>query len=129
MDMSIAHRHQAIVDHIAELLDVCCKGVQEDPDSPLSPALIEPAVLLLLSTYPDCPEGTEVRDAMEGRSGIDPRIARKLADHWTGWCKLLHTAIPMGAITIDEPAFKRLRSPALNELLVLIGPVGADRAS
>jgi len=122
MAMSTARRHEAIFTHIAELLEVCAKGAQVDPEAPLPPALIEPAVLLLLSTYPDCPGGSDIRSEMMERPRVDVRTAEKLAARWTGWCKLLHTAVPMGAITINEQATTRLRSPALAELISRIGP-------
>ncbi len=122
MDTITARRHEAILDHIAELLEVCCKGALVDPELPLPPALIAPAVLLLLSTYPDCPGGNDVGAAMRERPHIDAPTAEKLARLWAAWCKLLHTAVPMAAITINHKVIRPLRSPALEELIVRVGP-------
>jgi hypothetical protein len=119
-------RHAAILDHLATLLMVSCRGTQDDPDAPLPPAIIEPAVVLLLSTYPNCPDGLDVRAAMQERAGVDTTIGDKLATRWSGWCKLLHTAIPMGALRIDHDAVARLRSPALVEML---NSIGASRST
>ena len=119
-------RHAAILDHLATLLMVSCRGTQHDPDAPLPPAIIEPAVVLLLSTYPNCPDEPEVRAAMQDRTDVDSRICDRLATRWSGWCKLLNTAIPMGALRIDHDAVARLRSPALVEML---NSIGASRST
>jgi hypothetical protein len=118
-------RHAAILDHLARLLMVASRGTADDPDAPLPSAIIEPAVILLLSTYPDCPGGSEVREAMREHSDIDTRVGEKLAVQWTGWCKLLHTAMPMGVLSIHQDAVARLRSPALVEMLRGIGTAAA----
>jgi hypothetical protein len=117
MGGTLRTRHAAILDHLGQLLTVACRATDDDPDAPLPPAIVEPSVVLLLSTFPDCPDGIEVRVAMRDYPGVDPRIGDKLAARWTGWCKLLHTAIPMGVLSIRHEIVARQRSPALAEML------------